>query len=86
MKFTRRYLDQNRLTYAFHAGSSFDTPEGLNTTHAIFEAAQDFNITSRLGVSPQSAFYYYSQPRIKSSLKAFQHFGELEMFLLMLSL
>jgi hypothetical protein len=52
-EFSRRYLDPNRLTYAFHAGEKFDTQEGLNTTHGLTKAAADFNITYEYGVVPQ---------------------------------
>ncbi|EGG11964.1 uncharacterized protein MELLADRAFT_32752 [Melampsora larici-populina 98AG31] len=58
VSFSRRYLDQNRVTYAFHAGSGFDTEAGINTTHAISETANKFNITYKFGTAPQSYFNY----------------------------
>ncbi|PLW31410.1 hypothetical protein PCANC_16728 [Puccinia coronata f. sp. avenae] len=67
-EFSRRYLDPNRLTYAFHAGEKFDTQEGLNTTHGLTKAAADFNITYEYGVVPQSFFGYRVAPTAKNSL------------------
>ncbi|PLW47342.1 hypothetical protein PCASD_02626 [Puccinia coronata f. sp. avenae] len=60
-KFTRRYLDANRLTYQFHAGEKFDTAEGIQTTHKLTAAAEELDIHRRLGVAPHS-FYGYRVP------------------------
>ncbi|KAI9622852.1 hypothetical protein KEM48_009737 [Puccinia striiformis f. sp. tritici PST-130] len=68
LKFSRRYLDPNRLTYAFHAGRRFDTREGLNTTHGLAKAAVDFNITYQFGVAPQSFFGDRVSPTAQNSL------------------
>ncbi|KAG0148588.1 hypothetical protein CROQUDRAFT_41109 [Cronartium quercuum f. sp. fusiforme G11] len=56
VSFSRRYLDPNRVTYAFHAGADFDTKDGIDTTHGLSQAAKEFNITYRLGTAPQSYF------------------------------
>ncbi|KAI8458527.1 Metallo-dependent phosphatase-like protein [Phakopsora pachyrhizi] len=56
VNFTRRYLDNNRATYAFHAGNAFDTPEGVKMTKDISDKAVEFNLTYRFGVAPQSYF------------------------------
>jgi len=60
-KFTRRYLDANRVTYGFHAGDDFDTAEGVQTTQELTRAAEEFKIHQRLGVAPHS-FYGYRVP------------------------
>jgi len=67
-EFSRRYLDPNRLSYAFHAGENFDTPEGLNTTHGLAKAAAEFNITYQFGVAPRSFFGYRVAPTASNSL------------------
>ncbi|KNZ55722.1 hypothetical protein VP01_25g4 [Puccinia sorghi] len=61
LKFSRRYLDSNRVTYGFHAGDDFDTVEGVQTTQELNRAAQEFRIHHRLGVAPHS-FYGYRVP------------------------
>lgn len=60
-KFSRRYLDANRLTYEFHAGLKFDTAEGAKTTRSLTEMADRFQIYQRFGVAPHS-FYGYRVP------------------------
>ncbi|KNZ55726.1 hypothetical protein VP01_25g8 [Puccinia sorghi] len=67
-EFSRRYLDPNRLSYAFHAGENFDTQEGLDTTHGLAKAAADFNITYQFGVAPSSFFGYRVAPTANNSL------------------
>ncbi|MBW0484402.1 hypothetical protein O181_024117 [Austropuccinia psidii MF-1] len=56
INFTRRYLDANRVTFAFHAGPSFDTHQGIKTTHGLTKMAIKFNLTHRFGTAPQSFF------------------------------
>lgn len=67
-KFSRRYLDPNRKTYAFHAGQKFDTRQGLSVTRGLAKTAEQFNITYRLGTAPQSFFGYRLAPNAKNSL------------------
>ncbi|PWY91019.1 Metallo-dependent phosphatase [Aspergillus heteromorphus CBS 117.55] len=53
----RRYLDWNRLTFAYHATGSqdiFDTLEGLNTTADITAERENLNITHRYGCAPKT--------------------------------
>ncbi|KAJ4355363.1 uncharacterized protein N0V89_003379 [Didymosphaeria variabile] len=55
----RRYLDWNRLTFAYHAEGSqkyttFDTAKGKNTTNEITSYRQSLNLTSLYGCAPQS--------------------------------
>ncbi|KAA1121573.1 hypothetical protein PGTUg99_032499 [Puccinia graminis f. sp. tritici] len=68
IEFSRRYLDPNRLTYAFHAGNDFDTHAGFNTTRGLAKAAADFNITYQFGVAPRSFFGYRVAPTANNSL------------------
>ncbi|GAA5973141.1 hypothetical protein JCM11641_006289 [Rhodosporidiobolus odoratus] len=54
--FKRRYLDQNRNTYAYHTQPDFDTSKGRNITRWLSETAERFNLTEKFGVSPQDYF------------------------------
>ncbi|GAA5919884.1 hypothetical protein JCM5296_004607, partial [Sporobolomyces johnsonii] len=59
-KFARRYLDQNRNTYSYHAGlSDFDVPQGKEITRTLAETAKRFNLTEQFGVAPQDYFLYH---------------------------
>ncbi|KDE05657.1 hypothetical protein MVLG_04028 [Microbotryum lychnidis-dioicae p1A1 Lamole] len=59
LTFERRFLDQNRATYEFHAGEKFDTVMGQAITKNLSEVAKGFNLTHRYGIAPQS--YYLSR-------------------------
>ncbi|SCV70422.1 BQ2448_1816 [Microbotryum intermedium] len=59
LTFKRRFLDQNRATYKFHAGEDFDTPMGQSISNNLTEVAERFNLTHRYGIAPQS--YYLSR-------------------------
>ncbi|POW14546.1 hypothetical protein PSHT_07354 [Puccinia striiformis] len=67
-KFTRRYLDANRVTYEFHAGEKFDTIEGVQTSAELTKAAEEFDIHHRLGIAPHSFFGYRVPSTSKESL------------------
>ncbi|KAJ5948304.1 hypothetical protein N7466_001319 [Penicillium verhagenii] len=57
MKLTRRYLDWNRLTFAFHATGSqdvFTTSEGLIVSQGIATDRKNLNLTFVYGCAPQS--------------------------------
>ncbi|ORY78038.1 Metallo-dependent phosphatase-like protein [Leucosporidium creatinivorum] len=70
LEFHRRYLDQNRNTYKYHAGDDFDTKKGQSITKSLTQTAKDFNLTLQFGVAPQS-YYLYRHPHTsdKSILK-----------------
>ncbi|EGO00572.1 hypothetical protein SERLA73DRAFT_166873 [Serpula lacrymans var. lacrymans S7.3] len=56
ISFTRRYMDQNRVTYEYHTGQSnftFDTSEGRNITYGLQELAVAFDLAYMYGTSPQ---------------------------------
>ncbi|KAG9005195.1 hypothetical protein FRB90_010506 [Tulasnella sp. 427] len=55
MKFTRRYLDANRVTYHTDV-TTFDTPEGVAITKSLRDLADKFNLGSTFGVVPKD--YY----------------------------
>ncbi|BGP00521.1 hypothetical protein JCM10021v2_004209 [Rhodotorula toruloides] len=59
--FKRRYLDQNRQTYAYHTQSDFDTPEGRAISEELTQTARRFNLTDRFGVAPQD-YYLHRYP------------------------
>ncbi|GAA6025510.1 hypothetical protein JCM8202_001976 [Rhodotorula sphaerocarpa] len=54
--FRRRYLDQNRNTYAYHAGKDFDTSHGSALTRRLSATASRFNLTDVFGHAPQDYF------------------------------
>ncbi|KAF9222392.1 hypothetical protein BS17DRAFT_783645 [Gyrodon lividus] len=54
--FTRRYLDQNRVTYEYHtrtSNSTFDTVFGRSITSGLQELAVDFDLAYLYGTAPQ---------------------------------
>ncbi|KWU42710.1 hypothetical protein RHOSPDRAFT_20722, partial [Rhodotorula sp. JG-1b] len=60
--FRRRYLDQNRNTYAYHTGGrEFDTPTGLALTRRLHTTARLYNLTDVFGHAPRD-FYLYRYP------------------------
>ena len=56
LQFGRRYLDQNRNSYIYHAGPDFDTKQGKEISAELGRAAASFNITTVFGLAPQSEF------------------------------
>ena len=57
MKLTRRYLDWNRLTFAYHAAGSqhiSDTTHGLEVTKFITNSRESLNLTFVYGCAPQT--------------------------------
>lgn len=56
--YSRRYLDWNRLTFAYHATGSqdktFDTPSGLQVTNTITNTRQKLNLTALYGCVPET--------------------------------
>ncbi|GAA5873619.1 hypothetical protein JCM3774_004993 [Rhodotorula dairenensis] len=59
--FRRRYLDQNRNSYAYHAGKDFDTSEGRAITRRLRTTAKLFNLTDVFGYAPRD-YYLYRYP------------------------
>lgn len=57
-RFARRYLDWNRLTFAFHAENSqnkpFDLSKGLAVTTEISDTREKLNLTNVYGCAPQT--------------------------------
>lgn len=59
MKFSRRYLDNNRVTYQYHTNTTtvnFDTPEGVAITRGLWDLAAKFRLGSTFGLVPKD--YY----------------------------
>ncbi|KAJ6111171.1 hypothetical protein N7486_003406 [Penicillium sp. IBT 16267x] len=57
MKLTRRWLDWNRLTFAYHAvgsQSTFSAPKGLQVTQGITDDRKSLNLTFTYGCAPRS--------------------------------
>ena len=60
MQLTRRYLDWNRLTFAYHAKgsqntlSAFNTDSGLGVSKTITDSRNDLNLTYVYGCAPRS--------------------------------
>ncbi|GAA5903379.1 Smn1p [Sporobolomyces salmoneus] len=58
-RFARRYIDQNRNSYAYHSGrEDFDTEQGRTITRELAETAKRFNLTDLYGTSPQDYFLH----------------------------
>ncbi|KAI6029157.1 5'-nucleotidase [Pisolithus microcarpus] len=56
ISFTRRYLDQNRVTYQYHtrtSNSTFDTSYGHSITVGLEDLAEQFNLSYLYGYAPQ---------------------------------
>jgi 2',3'-cyclic-nucleotide 2'-phosphodiesterase (5'-nucleotidase family) len=60
--YSRRYLDWNRLTFAYHAPGSqsktFDTPKGHSISNQITSERKALNLTSLYGCAPQTYCQY----------------------------
>ncbi|KAM5440457.1 hypothetical protein McanMca71_003939 [Microsporum canis] len=58
LRYARRYLDWNRLTFAYHASKSqdrqFDTLPGQRITHDITDARKELNTSTVLGCVPET--------------------------------
>jgi hypothetical protein len=58
LRYARRYLDWNRLTFAFHAVGSqdhaLDTTHGVEVTHEITDARKALNLTYVFGCAPRT--------------------------------
>lgn len=59
LKYARRYLDWNRLTFAYHATGSqsktkFDTEKGIHTSKKLTQIRKQQNLTSIYGCVPQT--------------------------------
>ncbi|KAJ9645683.1 hypothetical protein H2199_002722 [Coniosporium tulheliwenetii] len=58
MRYARRYLDWNRLTFAYHASGSqdrtFDTQHGIAVSHTIYGIRQQLNLTRLYGCAPRT--------------------------------
>ncbi|KAF2179422.1 Metallo-dependent phosphatase [Zopfia rhizophila CBS 207.26] len=58
LRYARRYLDWNRLTFSYHAEGSqpytFETSEGLAVTSEIASARKELNLTNLYGCAPET--------------------------------
>ena len=58
LKYFRRYLDWNRLTFAYHAAgsqsSTFNTSEGVKISNDILNLRKQLNLTALYGCAPQT--------------------------------
>ncbi|KAI5987669.1 5'-nucleotidase [Pisolithus albus] len=56
IEFSRRYLDQNRVTYQYHtrtSNSTFDTRYGRSITEGLRDLAEQYNLSYQYGISPR---------------------------------
>lgn len=56
IKFSRRYLDQNRVTYQYHTKTSnltFDTRYGRSITEGLHDLAEQYGLSYQYGISPR---------------------------------
>ncbi|KAJ3904284.1 Metallo-dependent phosphatase-like protein [Lentinula edodes] len=56
ISFSRRYLDQNRVTYEYHSqqsNNSFDTREGQNITQGLLDLGVKYDLSMLFGIAPQ---------------------------------
>ncbi|GAA5953147.1 hypothetical protein JCM3765_007425 [Sporobolomyces pararoseus] len=68
-RFARRYIDQNRNSYAYHTGmEDFDTEKGRAITAGLAETAKRFNLTDLYGHSPQDYFLHRFPATSKHSI------------------
>lgn len=60
--YSRRYLDWNRLTFAYHAGGSqdrtFENHRGISVTNEITSARKTLNLTTLYGCAPKTYCQY----------------------------
>ncbi|KAL4079063.1 Metallo-dependent phosphatase-like protein [Scleroderma citrinum] len=62
VEFSRRYLDQNVVTYKHHTRElnvSFNTPEGDSITKGLKELAEQYNLSYKYGEAPQDYFIFW---------------------------
>ncbi|KAG1787052.1 Metallo-dependent phosphatase-like protein [Suillus plorans] len=72
--FTRRYLDQNRVTYEYHtrtSNRSFDTDHGRSITRGLEELAARFNLSHLYGTAQQDYTLSYNPYPSNGSLVSF---------------
>lgn len=56
-RFERRYIDQNRNSYAYHAGSEyFDTDKGRRISRGLADLSSSFNLTKTYGFAPHCQY------------------------------
>ncbi|KAF2113951.1 Metallo-dependent phosphatase-like protein [Lophiotrema nucula] len=64
LRYARRYLDWNRLTFSYHAEQSqhytskFDIPKGVAVTHEITSERAKLNLTNLYGCAPETYCQY----------------------------
>jgi 2',3'-cyclic-nucleotide 2'-phosphodiesterase (5'-nucleotidase family) len=62
LMYSRRYLDWNRLTFAYHAeglqDNTFDTSIGKDVTHEITQERKALNLTALYGCAPETYCQY----------------------------
>ncbi|KAI9498507.1 Metallo-dependent phosphatase-like protein [Zychaea mexicana] len=72
LTFHRRYLDQNRKTYIYHAVNGkekkFDTPLGKEITKNITYWREELGIAQALGCSPQDYYLSAVEPTSENSI------------------
>jgi hypothetical protein len=59
VKFARRYIDNNLVSYHHHSGTNktnFDTPAGRNVTRHIAKARRALRLDRRLGCAPETLY------------------------------
>ncbi|KAL4079062.1 Metallo-dependent phosphatase-like protein [Scleroderma citrinum] len=69
--FSRRYLDQNRVTYQYHIRDmnvSFDTPEGLSIAKGLADLADRYNLTYQYGMAPKDYLVFPKDWKSKESI------------------
>ncbi|KAG0695394.1 Metallo-dependent phosphatase-like protein [Suillus ampliporus] len=62
ISFTRRYLDQNRVTYEYHTRTSnkrFDTDKGRSITNGLQELASRFDLSYLYGTAQEDYTMFY---------------------------
>ncbi|KAG2107489.1 Metallo-dependent phosphatase-like protein [Suillus discolor] len=72
--FTRRYLDQNRVTYEYHTQTSnrtFDTDHGRSITRGLEELAARFNLSHLYGTAQQDYTLFHNPYPSNGSLVSF---------------
>lgn len=71
LEISRRYLDPNRNTYAWHTKDHapiFDTVEGLNITAQLYSTIAALNVSSIIGTNPKDLFLQRSSYGSNDSL------------------
>ncbi|KAG2368630.1 Metallo-dependent phosphatase-like protein [Suillus spraguei] len=74
LQFSRRYLDQNRVTYQYHTKTSyatFDTLQGLSISGGLQKLATRSNLFSSYGTAPRDYTLNQSHFQSEGSLHSF---------------